>query len=440
MTKILVVEDDTLFRTAICDLLKKKGHNVFEASDGKAAIEVMNQQPLDVVISDIQMPGMNGIELLQWSLKNKPLPFIIMTGFSSLLETQSAYDLGAKEFISKPFKNTELITLINRALGLQDQLTVVEGPNDYCKISIDDFVTGKNIEFDAYIKLSENKFVKIAHKGEALPKERLTHYKEKNVKYLYVSKEAFNHLVGFNLEIAGMLDSDKSISYEKKINFLKYTGEVILAKAFLVGVDEDVFTDAKEFVTLTVNSLTNSRKSLDILMLLNSHSDHLYAHSVGVAIYSVMIAQKMGFTSNQAFFKLAMAGMFHDIGKKEIDLAIIEKDRSLLDINEKKLLDSHVIRGQEIIFSISGIPEDIAQLVYEHHEDIAGLGYPMAKDRKHLHPLSKIIQLANLFVGHALASSKGPGMKGEEAIAHIELAYKGRFDTGVMTALKTLFA
>lgn len=120
MAKILIVEDDESFRKAICALLKKKKHEVYEAAHGKGAIEVLSIQDCDMVLTDIQMPGMNGIELLEWSIKNKPIPFIVMTGFSTILENKSVYDLGAKGFISKPFKNVDLITIINKTLGISD--------------------------------------------------------------------------------------------------------------------------------------------------------------------------------------------------------------------------------------------------------------------------------------------------------------------------------
>lgn len=438
MAQILIVEDDEFFRKAIFDLLSKKGHNVFEAPNGRAAVEIISLQEFDMVLSDIQMPGMNGIELLEWSIKHRPVPFIIMTGFSTILETQSAYDLGAKEFISKPFKNAELIALVNTVLGIDDQAPPVD-TNEYCRLSINEFVSGKKAEFDIYVKLSEAKYVKIAHKGEELFKERITTYKEKGVQYLYITKEGFTHLVGFNLNIAGMLQTNKKISQEKKINFLKYTGEVILAKAFIAGVDKEVFAEAQNFVGVTLNTLADSNEVVDILDMLKSHSDHVYTHSMGVALYSVMIAKKMGFESNQAFFKLSMAAMFHDIGKKEIDPKILEKSRIQLTVEEKKILDSHVLKGQEIILTLKGIPEDISDLVFEHHEDVIGLGYPLANKKKDHHPLSRIIQLANQFVNLAVPGPNTPGMSGEEAVNYLQARLSERFDEKAMGALKSIF-
>jgi putative nucleotidyltransferase with HDIG domain len=439
MANILLVEDDPSFRKALTDLLKKKGHNVTTAGNGKVAIGHIKEKKFEMVISDIQMPEMNGIELLKWASINYPVPFIIMTGFSTLLETHTAYELGAQEFISKPFKSAEFITVINKVLGRETKLTLAEGDQSYCRLLIDEFVSGKKVEFDIYVKLSESKYVKIAHKGEDISKERILHYKERGVRYLYITKDGFSQLVGFNLELAGLIQTNKNVSTEKKVNFLKYTGEVIMAKAFVGGVDREVFAQAQTFVNLTMNALTESQEYLDLLDMLNSHSDLIYAHSIGVALYSFMIAKGMGFESNQAFFKLSMAAMFHDVGKKEITNDLLDKPRVLLNAEEKKLIDSHVIRGQEILLSIKGIPEGVAQLVYEHHEDIAGLGYPMGCGRTYQHPLSPILQLANLFVGLALADTNSQGMSGADAIKHIEERYAGRFDDDAMAALKMMF-
>ena len=115
MKKVLVVEDDDFFRDSICDVLKGK-YSVLQAPNGKSACEILTLSDVDLVISDIQMPEFSGIELLEWSKKNKPVPFVIMTGFSTLLETQSAFDLGAQGFIAKPFKIADLMNNLKSIL------------------------------------------------------------------------------------------------------------------------------------------------------------------------------------------------------------------------------------------------------------------------------------------------------------------------------------
>jgi len=150
-----------------------------------------------------------------------------------------------------------------------------------------------------------------------------------------------------------------------------------------------------------------------------------------------MIAKKLGYESNTVLFKLSTAGLYHDIGKKEIEREILEKPRHLLTTIERKLIESHVSRGQEILMAMPGISEDIVRLVFEHHEDLSGLGFPMRKVTADLHPLSKILQLANVFMNQAVNTAGE--MTGPGAIAHIERVYDTRIDSKCLLALKSLF-
>jgi putative nucleotidyltransferase with HDIG domain len=439
--KILIVEDDQFFREAIRDLLKKK-FSVLEAPNGKSAKDILTMQDVDVVLSDIQMPGFTGLELLEWAQNNKPtIPFIIMTGFSMVLETKSAFEMGAKGFIAKPFKNSELLSAIDGILGTGEEkkFPVSDPSKEYCKVSIDEFVTKPKMDFDVYIKLSDSKIIKIAHKGQEIPKDKVNAYKEKGVKHLHVLKEDFGKIVEFNMGVAKMIKNRSDISAEKKINFLKHTGEVILEKTFVEGLDKASLYEAKSFLDLTLNTVAESEETFDLLSILNSHSDHVYAHSLGVALYSVMIAKLIGIESTTALFKLSMAGLFHDIGKKEIDREIIEKPRHLVTKEERKLMESHVTRGQEILAAMPNISSDVVQMVLEHHEDLEGLGYPRNKEKFHLHPMSKILQCANIFVENTVAGPNGSAKSPQAAIQYIEKIYGDRVDIQCVAALKVLF-
>jgi len=434
--KILVVEDDQFFREAICDVLKKK-YDIQEAPNGKVAIELLTLREFDLVLSDIQMPMLTGLELLEWSKKNKPVPFIIMTGFSMVLETKTAFELGATGFIAKPFKNAELIAVIDGILDIQSGAPApVKEKLEFCKVSIDEFVARPRIDYDVYIKLSENKSVKLANKGEEIPTDRVKYYKEKGIKHLHILKEDFAKLVDFNMNVTKIIKDRSDVSTEKKINFIKYTGEVLLEKVFVVGVDKHSFDDAQTFLNLSIDVISESDEHVNLLTLLNTHSDHVYAHSLGVALYSVMVAKKMFFESNSVLFKLMTAGLYHDIGKKEIDRTILEKPRHLLNKEERRIFESHVVRGQEILMKISGVSEDVAHLVFEHHEDMAGQGYPFNKKRNELHPLSKILQAVNIFMELTLTSEEGKGMNGINAVNYMEKIYANRVDMAVLNAIR----
>lgn len=103
----------------IGEVLREEGYTPFTASSGMEALDILNTQPIDLVLSDVKMPGMSGIDLLEKAKQIKPdLPVIIMTAFGSVEKAVEAMHKGAYTFISKPFENEALIAHIAKALSM----------------------------------------------------------------------------------------------------------------------------------------------------------------------------------------------------------------------------------------------------------------------------------------------------------------------------------
>lgn len=113
--KILVVEDDPNLREAIVDSLMLKGHQVQEVCNGAEAVKVIAQSSLDIILSDINMPEMDGLQLLAHVKKHQPwMPMILMTAYGDVGQAVKAMQLGANDYLMKPFEVQELLTLINK--------------------------------------------------------------------------------------------------------------------------------------------------------------------------------------------------------------------------------------------------------------------------------------------------------------------------------------
>lgn len=422
MAKILIVEDDDFLREVLSDYLGSRGHSVNSAPNGKVAKNLATMGHFDLIISDVQMPFLNGVELLQWLRTQSQTPFILMTGFTNLLETQRAADLGAQGFLSKPFSNEDLLNLIKSILAPPELPPSTDATAEpaYCKVSIDEFVARPKIDYDIYVRLSGMKFLKVAHAGDLLDVERLRTYREKGITHLHIKKEDFAKLVDFNIQVSKVLKGSRQVSPEKKARFMRYTAEIVMEKCYIDEMNREAFDEAQNFVTASLGVMTDNPDVLDMLEILNGHSDALYAHCLGVAIYSVLIAKAMSYQSPQTCFKLSMSGLFHDIGKKEIDRAILEKPRHLLSATERKLIESHCQRGREIMEFIPGVSSDVVQIIYEHHEDEIEQGYPCGTPKNRLHPLSRIVHLADQFVTRAVKSATNSPLTASEALAQIE--------------------
>lgn len=410
MKKILLVEDDEGFRGILKKILTKK-YEVLEATNGKTACDLHEgSSGVHLIVSDIQMPLMNGVDLLAWVKKNKPVPFILMTGFSNILETKHAHELGADDFLPKPFQEDELLESVARLLGetstkSEEKLPSADLDKDFCKIPIEDFVAEKEMDYEIFLRISKSKYIKIAHTGGKLSEEKIKAFRDKAVTHMYIRQEDFAKLVGFTLLVSKAVSASGQVDPEKKMRFMKYTGEMIMQQAYVAGTDEALFRNAKDFLTTSLDVLTEDEETFTLLNLLSNHTDYLYAHSLGVSTFSVLIAKQLGWQSPQTLFKLAFAGLFHDIGKKEISPEILSKPRSTLSRQERALFESHTTRGMEILQSLKTAPSEVIQVAYEHHEDVIGQGFPQGLTKAKLHPFSLVVSVANIFCEYAI---RGP--------------------------------
>ena len=115
--KILVVDDENSLRELLSILLQREGYLVEQAVDGAAAFALAQENTYDLIISDIQMPKMTGIELLrQLREEDNDVTVMMITAFSSTEEAVEAMKLGAYDYITKPFKNDEIRLVIKNAL------------------------------------------------------------------------------------------------------------------------------------------------------------------------------------------------------------------------------------------------------------------------------------------------------------------------------------
>ncbi|MEK7358488.1 MAG: response regulator [Bdellovibrionota bacterium] len=437
MAKILVVDDFDEMRKALQDILTRDGHSVVAAENGKVARGLFGIAQFDLVISDIQMPHFDGVELLKWIKERATTPVILITGFSHILETEAAFKLGASDFLTKPFRHSEVLDAV-RKLVVKEEAPKEEPDLDhqFCSIPIQEFVSSEDTRVNIFVRLSRRKYIRVAHKGDQLPTDRLETYRDRGVTFLYARKEDFASLVDFNLGVARMVKGNERMSAEKRLGFLRYTTETVLENIVVNGIDKKKYGQAKECVQSCLNLVTESDDVVQLLDILNSHANWLYAHSLGVSVYSVMIGRELGWHSTPILFKLSAAGLFHDIGAKEIEHDILDKYRPMLTLEERKLYETHPSRGKEILETLKEMPGEVVTIAYQHHEDMLGTGYPRQLGKLRIHPLARVISVADAFCYQAIKNPHSAGSGAREALVKIAMSGGNSLDTEAIDALR----
>ncbi|PZV03104.1 MAG: DNA-binding response regulator, partial [Leptolyngbya sp.] len=125
MNTVLIVDDDPVLQMALTRRLEAQGFAVMIATSGQEALDLLRNQPADVVVSDVMMPGMNGFEFchhLRSSPAGEMVPFIFLSSLGELTNRVQGHMLGADDYLVKPFSAQELIAKVKGAIARSQRL------------------------------------------------------------------------------------------------------------------------------------------------------------------------------------------------------------------------------------------------------------------------------------------------------------------------------
>ncbi len=116
--KVLIVEDDSMTRKALEHRMKIDGYEVVSAPDGKQALEILQKENIDLLLTDLHMPNFSGLDLIKFVRSNLKLniPIIMVTRVGLEETVLSAFELGADDYITKPFSPDELSLRVKKAV------------------------------------------------------------------------------------------------------------------------------------------------------------------------------------------------------------------------------------------------------------------------------------------------------------------------------------
>ena len=117
MANILIVDDEQSFRQLLSLVFSNEGHNIRTAMNGRQALELLAEEPSDVIISDVKMPDMDGIELLRAVRETQPeIGVVLMTAFAGEVQLDQARKAGVTALVAKPVDTSRLVALVREQL------------------------------------------------------------------------------------------------------------------------------------------------------------------------------------------------------------------------------------------------------------------------------------------------------------------------------------
>lgn len=295
------------------------------------------------------------------------------------------------------------------------------GSKDFMPVPIGDFAKGMTIPVDLYVRLGDEKFIMIAKAATTSSVEQFKNYQNKEVNYLWVRKKEYYKIAHQAISLAGISLSKKDLDGRTKTTLVTVAARSVFRQLEHLGMDLELYNNAKQ-ITEAVIGMVETHKSLsELFSSLARFNDALLAHSVAVSAMSVMIGQGMGFEKKATLEKLAIGGLLHDIGLKALPPGLIDKPIATMTAEEIQAYETHSFKGSQMLTSLGIVPDDIVSIVYEHHENSIGQGFPQRLRDVKIHPLAKVVGLADGYANLVIANVNTPVPKNpREAIMYIE--------------------
>lgn len=307
-------------------------------------------------------------------------------------------------------------------------------------ISLDDIVPNVTLPGDVYLKLGENNFVIIGREGTKEQFKDLHFYdKIKESAEVFVKKIDLRKFSSLRVLSANEVMKNDKVSTEAKVGVLSKTLNSVFNSINHLGFNHEALGHSK-FVATSVLKLIDQTPKLSTLMnILNGVSEDLVKHSMASSLVAVMISQSKGWNNPSILEKMALGGVLHDIGLKEYPKEFLKKPRIEYTAEDLELYQKHPFRGIEILRTVENVPQEVMAIVYEHHENAIGQGYPRALRDVRLHPFSKVVALADTFCEVSFMDSQNPEARDpEEAIQYIENTLGQPFNKECFNALKNV--
>jgi len=442
---MLVVDPDVAGMDELAKNLQNQGYEIDWAQGVDEAMRLLQSREFDLVLTDDQLSDISGLDLLKWIKENHKIPVVVTSGDKHVTDSLKSEGLGIDGFLEKPFLFDDLLRVLEGCFHSCEYPEIKEDnlDHDYCQLSIDELVLGKKLKFDLYFRIRPMKFVKISHRGEEIGKTQANEYKQKNTRYLYAKKEDYIKFIELKLEVGEKGIQAKRLLERKQIEFIKNTTEATIQSLFRSDIAHDDYVYAGVFLMNSVNLLSSDSAALNVLISLSKKSEFLYAHSVGVGLYSILIARAMKIQDPPTLFRVAVGGLLHDIGKNSLPSELLVKKTSELTAAEKEIMDRHPTEGAKLLTQLEFIPSEVVLILHQHHENAHGTGYPSQLSQDKIHPSARIVSLANEFCNLTTKSPNSDGLEPKEAIAQLLLGAPGlnpeNFELEPREALKRVF-
>lgn len=470
---ILIVDDEALVREMMRDMLDEEGYSTVAVESGKSALRIAQEANFDLLLADIRMPGMDGLELVQQLRQRSPgIVPILVTGYASVATARKAIQEGVYDYIVKPFDRSELTAAVEGALsrkrladenarlrwlfGILQVAQAVAAGEEYHQLL--EFIVrtamaetkstgGSIVLFElavdgVTIAAAVGRWDYAAQIANTIVKRGVASFKAQMGRCLLLTDREQHPL--FELLQCRRLDSELWAPTLRGAEVLLLPMEVDKETTGIFSICRESGPEplsegdlellrilAAEAGTAVRNQQSLSKVEGGCLTCLRSiasqvdeKSVHANGHTERVAHLSRQLASRIGMTAEEVEL-VGLAASLHDLGKIGIGEAILNNVHALSG-EEQNLLMRHPVIADEILAPLQFLSKARA-IIRHHHERLDGEGYPDGLSGQEITPAMHVVILANAYDNLTLSCARGLGVSQDEALLQLQEGKGTRF-------------
>jgi len=465
-SKILIVDDERVITDILSDFLGIEGYNISTASSGPDALKLLEKDVFDIVISDLKMEPMSGLQLLEEVKKREwNVLVVIMTAFGTVETALEAMKKGAFDYILKPFRMEEVVQIVKRALAvkkladenfeLKETLSLYKMSEELdMSLHIEDIVktllnfTLNHIKADLlelYLYDRAGEKIELHHSISALNSaEHKMWFNPDSMKGL---EGGIQPLVGDVSSAVKFANSDKKeipesfcvvpmLHHKELLGYLvassfsplrKFTEghrkflAVMSSRASVSIINARLVEDMREAFRQTIQALTRALEAMD---------KYTSGHSDRVTLYCKLIGMEMNLDSETQDI-LTNTALLHDIGKFGCHANLNKPGK--LTLEEYEIFKQHPNFGVEILEPISFLKPLLPGIKY-HHERWDGKGYPEGLKGKEIPLIARILAVADAYDAMTSNRAYRKAMTHKVALNELQRCSETQFDPEVVNS------
>jgi putative nucleotidyltransferase with HDIG domain len=445
--RLLVVEDDTMVRDFCRRVLRMHGYLVMTAENGRKALNLLAEERFDLVLTDLQMPEVPGLQLLEHMRHNYPdTDAIVFTAYATVDTARDALRLGAFDYLTKPVSVEDLERTVRKCLEMRvirrekERLSELVAMYEFSQTIASTLDTETQI--DQILKLLNQRFAPrdVSISLVEAENKQLVLLGQTGLQVLQSSCDVPSErvdqtLIALHEDLIGASSDSNNTGYlvnqvlrthDRPIGVLRMTRRpeqpefdkderrllAVFASQIAASLDNaQLYQQLKEQHLQTVTALANAIEARDM---------YTRGHSEQVMRYAVRMMEVLGATPAQVEL-MRYAGLLHDIGKIGIRDQVLLKPGALSE-EEYVVMKQHPVIGASIVGGIRSLHEALP-IIRSHHERIDGRGYPDGLRDDEISLEARVLAIADSFEAMTSDRAYRKGMPVEVAL---QTLVKGR--------------